>query len=428
MRQKNIMIFPAGSELGLELHRAFRDSKFVKVYGGTSVSDHAAFTYENLITGIPYIGTAGFVDKLNKAIRDYEIDYIYPAYDTVQVYLMEHQAEIDAKVVSADLETVQLLRSKKRTYDFLAGELFIPKTWNCAKDVPAFPVFVKPAESQGSEGARKINSREELEQALKLDSSLVICEYLSGDEVTVDCLTDQYGKLRSAKMRSRDRIRMGIAVRSRLLPLEDEVCQIAEILNERFRFVGAWFFQLKKNDVGAYRLLEVSPRIPGTCGLSRNVGINYPLLTLFVMWGYDISLITNDYEITLDRAFYSAYQINMDYETIYLDFDDTLLVNDRVNVTCIQLIYQWINQGKRIILLSKHTTNLQEDLQRYHIAETLFDDIIVIANEDEKVAYIEPERAIFIDDSFAERKKVKDTFDMPVFDVDMLEALIEYRR
>ena len=73
--------------------------------------------------------------------------------------------------------------------------------------------------------------------------------------------------------------------------------------------------------------MEVSPRVPGTMGLSRNMGINFPLLTLFDRWGYDIDIIDNEYEIMLDRAFYSAYKIEYEYEHVYVDYDDTLVID-----------------------------------------------------------------------------------------------------
>lgn len=112
------MIFPAGSEIGLEINRALKYSKFVKVYGATSVRDHSEMVYENLITDIPFLGKDNFIEKLNACIQECAIDYIYPAHDAIQIYLMEHQDEIRATIVSAPYETVKLLRSKKATYQF----------------------------------------------------------------------------------------------------------------------------------------------------------------------------------------------------------------------------------------------------------------------------------------------------------------------
>ena len=68
-----------------------------------------------------------------------------------------------------------------------------------------------------------------------------------------------------------------------------------------------------------------------------------------------------------------------------------------------------------------------KDLETYHIDKGLFQSIIVIGNDEEKYNYIKEEKAIFIDDSFAERKKVKDKLGIPVFDVDMIESLIDWR-
>lgn len=162
-------------------------------------------------------------------------------------------------------------------------------------------------------------------------------------------------------------------------------------------------------------------------GLSRNLGINFPLLTLFVFWGYDVSIIENEYDIMLDRAFYSAYEIGLQYNHIYLDFDDTITFGNAVNPDVMRFIYQSLNKGKKIHILSKHSTDLMKDLETYHIDKGLFQSIIVIGNDEEKYNYIKEEKAIFIDDSFAERKKVKDKLGIPVFDVDMIESLIDWR-
>lgn len=434
MQKCHVMIFPAGSEIGLEINRALKYSKFVKVYGATSVRDHSEMVYENLITDIPFLGKDNLIEKLNVCIQECAIDYIYPAYDAIQIYLMEHQDEIRAKIVSAPYETVKLLRSKKKTYQFFRkfGEgrdtSFIPKTWDNIEDVLKYPVFVKPAEGQGSEGAMLVTTKEELIRASEKDSSLVICEYLSGEEYTVDCFTDRHGNLIASKLRKRMRIRMGIAVRSEAIHKDEEVLRIAQVINSKIKMVGAWFFQLKKNCEGEYKLLEISPRIPGTCGLSRNMGINFPLLTLFCLWGEDVSIIDNEYGIMVERAFYSSYKIDIEYETVYLDYDDTLILDNRVNILCMTFIYQALQKGKKIVLLSKHGKDLLEDLSRKCIDKNIFSKIIILNKCDEKYKYITEVNAIFIDDSFAERKKVKEIKNIPVFDVDMIESLIDYRQ
>lgn len=425
--KKKLLIFPAGTEIAFEIVNALKYSKFVELYGGTSADDHSEFVYKNLIKGFPYVNDDRFLDYLNNVIDIYEIDCIYPAHDSVSVYLSDKCDEIHAQVIIADKETTNICRSKKATYKYLGDYSFIPKTYENADLVESYPVFVKPTVGQGSNGARKVASREELEEAIKQDDSLVICEYLPGMEYTVDCFTDNKGNLLVNKFRNRERIRNGIAVRSSQITTPSEISEIAQILNQKFRFIGAWFFQVKQDSNGKYKLLEISPRIPGTMGLSRNTGINFPMLTLFTFWGFDVSVIDNGYGITLDRAFYSAYKIDITYEYVYLDYDDTITINGMVNPDVMRFVYQSVNKGKKIIILSKHQTNLIEDMKKLYIDIGLFQDVKVIDNKDEKYKYITEKDSIFIDDSFAERKKVRDNVGIPVFDVDMIESLIDWR-
>lgn len=427
MKAKRLLIFPAGTEVAFEIVNALKYSKFVELYGGTSADDHSQFVYKNLITGFPCISESSFLEYLNDVIDNYEIDSVYPAHDSASVFFSIHAQEIHAQVIITDKKTTEICRSKKKTYEYLCEENFIPKTFFSVEDVETYPVFVKPNIGQGAVGTQIIYNSNELERAIHKDPSLIICEYLPGTEYTIDCFTDKNGLLLVSKIRDRQRVRAGISARSREYKPDQSIVNIAQIINKRLNFKGAWFFQVKKNLEGKYILMEISPRIPGTMGLSRNLGINFPMLTLFVFWGYEISIIDNGYDIILDRAFYSAYKIECEYDHIYIDFDDTITLNGVPNPEVIKYLYQAKNSGKIIHILSKHTGNIREDLKRCFLSECLFDEIKVIPIEDEKSNYILNKNAIFIDDSFTERKKIKDRLGIPVFDVDMIESLIDWR-
>ncbi|MBQ3516398.1 MAG: ATP-grasp domain-containing protein [Lachnospiraceae bacterium] len=426
-RKKNLLIFPAGTEIAFEILNALKFSKFINIYGGTSIDEHSEFVYSKLIKGFPFIGEDGFIEYLNKVISEYNIEYIYPAHDSVSMYLAEYADKINADVISAKYETVKICRSKAETYDFFRNKRFVPKIYESADAVEQYPVFVKPAVGQGSIGAKKIKNATQLENALEQDSSLVISEYLPGMEYTVDCFTDKNRQLRVTKLRDRQRIRAGISVRSKELPVDSDILEIANALNQGLEFRGAWFFQVKRNIEGEYRLMEVSPRVPGTMGLSRNMGINFPLLTLFDRWGYDIDIIDNEYEIMLDRAFYSAYKIEYEYEHVYVDYDDTLVIDGCVNTQLLTFLYQAHQKRKKIHLLTKHKGDIYADLKKMCISDLLFDEIKMIEMNDEKGNYICKNAAIFIDDSYAERRKIKDVLGIPVFDVDMVESLIDWK-
>lgn len=422
----NVLIFPAGSEIGLEIFNALKFNKALKIFGGTSTKDHSLYVYKNLITNLPYLEDNNFIDVLNDEIEKNCIDFIYPAHDSVGLFLTQNLEKIKAKVVTSPLETVDICRSKEKTYAHFADCDFIPKTYTDSSGINNYPVFVKPTVGQGSVGAIKCNNRDELERRLAEGDTVVICEYLEGMEYTIDCFTDKNGVLRVASLRDRARTKAGISVNSHHIIEDSEILRIANVINERLEFHGAWFFQMKKNRQGQYRMLEISPRIPGTMGLSRNRGINYPLLSIYNLLGYDVNISEHDYEIEVDRAFINRYSIGINYNCVYLDLDDTLELGDKINQWLVLFLYQCVNKGVEVYLITRHARDVHETLKKHKVSDDLFAQIIHIKDNSPKSSYINRKDAIFIDDSFRERNDVKEKCGICAFDLDQIEALIDW--
>ena len=95
-----------------------------------------------------------------------------------------------------------------------------------------------------------------------------------------------------------------------------------------------------------------------------------------------------------------------------------------VNTMLMRLIYQCINLNKEVILLTKHAYDLNKSLAKYRINSDLFDDIILVEPDKLKADYIDEVNAVFIDNHFPERLSVKEKCNIPVFDVDAIECLI----
>jgi len=425
-----VLVFPAGTEIAFEIHAALKNAKNIELYGATSVPCHAEMVFKRCEEGLPFVGDPALVDALNACIDKYSIDYVYPAHDSVLLELTEKQGLLHAMVVTSRKDTVRICRSKSMTYHWLYDRKawYLPEWYECPEDVDTFPVFAKPSVGQGAEGAMKADDREALDRVPVLETDYIFCEYLPGQEITVDCFTDRHGKLRYIGQRTRDRIRSGIAVRSHLMPLEESVEKIAKHLNEAFDFNGAWFFQLKEDRNGKYKLLEVAPRIAGTMGLTRNIGVNMPLLTLYNMMGTDVEILSNRTNLLLDRAFVSRFKMtDIKYDKVYVDYDDTLVLQDgKVNTMLLVFLYQAKDDGKKLILLTRHDGNIFEDLKEHNIDLALFDSLILLGKNGRKADYVDG-KAIFIDDSFAERKSVWGACQAPVFDLDMVESLLDWR-
>src|SRR5665213_4206811 len=114
--KKNILVFPCGSEIALEIFRSLKYSTHFNLIGGSSTDDHGKYIYEDYIGGIPYITDENFIPVMKKIADDRNIDAIYPTMDAVIVELKKHEEELGCKVISADLAVVETCLSKSETY------------------------------------------------------------------------------------------------------------------------------------------------------------------------------------------------------------------------------------------------------------------------------------------------------------------------
>ena len=424
--KRNILIFPGGTEIGLEIWNSLKDCKELNLFSaGSNVSNHAPFVFRNHSI-IPDVDHEGWIDPLNNIIKKFNIDYIIPAHDDVIVALALNSAHINAVIISSPLETCLITKSKTKTYEKFDGIIPVPKKFDKSLDMFKFPVFVKPDKGQGSQNAEIINNKESLKNALRDNSDLIVLEYLIGKEYTVDCFNHRKDGLLFCGGRERIRTRNGISMNSKLVsPKINKIfTEYAKKIIENIEIFGAWFFQMKQDKDGNYKLLEIAPRISGTMATNRVLGINFPLLSIYENEGLELELMINKYCVEIDRALINRYKTNIYYNKVYVDLDDTLIINGKLNTQLVKFLYQSINEDCEIILISKTLTEIHKTLKTWRI-ENIFDKIISLKKEDNKADYIDPIDSIFIDDSFSERKSVFKKHRIPTFDSSMIEILIK---
>ena len=172
------------------------------------------------------------------------------------------------------------------------------------------------------------------------------------------------------------------------------------------------------------KLLEVAARLGGSSSLCRAKGVNFPMLTLFDAFGYDVEVNENNYKVELDRALSNKYKIeNFFYSTIYIDYDDCILLENKINHQIISFLFKALNENKNIVLITRHSGDLIESLNKYKISN-LFDTIHHLKNNEKKSLFIDCKNSIFIDDSFKERNDISKTHNIPVFSPNMIEVLL----
>ena len=421
----NVLIFPSGSGVSKEIFDSLKYIRCINVYGTDADNNNFSYyQFKNLILGAPFIKdeeeTIHFIKEL---IKKYDIDCIYPAFDSIIVFLKKHENILGVKIISSPIDTCNICFSKKKTYELLKNDILVPKLIEL-DDTKSYPVFLKPECGYGSRDSFKINNDKELEFYSSTIKNNIICEYLPGDEYTIYCFSSNKYGLIYCEARQREKTINGLSVLTKHVNLP-QVKQIGQIISNKLKFIGSWFFQLKYNINNELTLLEIAPRIPGAACLHRNQGVNFPLLSIYEHFNIDIeNVLTNTYDISCYKCVENRFNISITYDTIYIDLDDTIILKNKVNTKMIQYLYHIKNNNKKIILITRNKEP-HKCLEKYYIHVNLFDQIIIVNKNEKKSNYINDVNSIFIDDSYQERSDVFNVNKINVFSCDMIETLFD---
>ncbi len=408
MKQYNILVFPCGTEIANEIINALSHHKYFKVKLASSAGNSYCNYRDQKINILPFVNDEKFDEELSSIVKIEAIDFIIPAHDDVAFKLSEIEERLNLKVIGQSQEVNEIVRFKDKTYKYFQDILPIADVYENEEELE-FPLFVKPKKGQGAQDSFLIqdeNAFKDFRKQYKSDE-FVWMEFLNDEEYTIDCFSDQ-GELLYAGGRTRERMTRGISVQSTFVKdqgLSSSFNEFATKISQKLNLHGLWFYQMKKDKNGQLKLLEIGPRVSGTMMLNRSRGVNFIELALFQKIGFDVEVIFNDIEISLGRALLPKYKTNISYTNLYIDFDDTLFLDEKeINTDVMKLIFQSKNEGKKVYLITKNQkNNLAKTLHSFGITQ-IFDDILHLDAKDTKVNYMKKE-SLLVDDSFVERKE-----------------------
>ena len=417
-----VMVFPAGEMNSAELCFALSRQVNIELFGASSIERMGRHLFKNYRNDLPLVNAPNFIEALQTQLDEWKIDVLIPTHDSIVEFLSDNRDQFACKLLIPSEQTSRACREKDYTMGLFKSNDFIPTIFATEADLPDESFFVKPNRGQGAFGARVIKPDSPVIAEIDWDNELV-CEYLPGDELTVDCFTDRHGTLIGVFPRTRDRVLGGISVAGKTLEATTEVREIADRINEELDFLGLWFFQIKQAVDNSWKLLEISARCSGTQCLTRARGVNLPLLSVYAVMGMDVSISENHIPVKMDRLLMPMFDFDYEIGTAYIDYDNTLVHSNGVDPEIIGLLYQFKREDVRIVLITRHAHDLSENLRRHCLSHSLFNEIVHINDKAPKSAHIDPRKAIFIDNAFAERLEVKQKLGIPVFDVEGAQVL-----
>jgi carbamoyl-phosphate synthase large subunit len=271
---------------------------------------------------IPAASQPEFIGEMMRICREKQIQVLLPLV-TRELELLSQSVtdfrDVGTSVVVSDADKLHMANDKALlmqtliTANIPVAECYTahsgPEIEMFAKKLgyPQKKVCIKPALSNGSRGMRILdasagslasffeqkpnNTHTTLESVLNIFKdailpTMLVMEYLPGEEYTVDALLDNGQPL---VILSRKRISMnnGISVAGEF-ENNKEIMDYASVVFKATGLHGPNGLQVKRSETGEFRILEINPRLQGSTTTALGMGINLPFLAVQQAIGIDV--------------------------------------------------------------------------------------------------------------------------------------------
>ncbi len=280
-----------------------------KVHAANS-SDCAAFEYADRAVLAPLIYDREYIPFLLDYCKENRIDLLLPLFDVdvpVLAAAREEFASVGTTVVTADRRGAEICNDKWQTYRQLKDAGFcVPAAWIDPEEAlhavreggAAWPLIVKPRWGMGSLGIYAADDEESLRvfltwgrkqirdsymkyEAAKDESrSMLIQEYLNGQEYGLDVMNDLEGNVRGVSVRKKLAMRAG-ETDSAVTAEDPELMALGWRLGEFLRHRGNLDVDVIASG-GRNYVLEMNARFGGGYPFSHAAGVDLP--QALVLW------------------------------------------------------------------------------------------------------------------------------------------------
>ena len=155
-------------------------------------------------------------------------------------------------------------------------------------DLEPISLFCEAGIGKGSRDTHRCATREELDFHMLPARDMLIQEYLPGEEYTVDVLSDLSGAPVLAVPRAASKRRRHLLQRT---GFRDEEIWSGFCLDlaRHLGLKGPTCMQLKRDEAGRPKFMEVNPRIGGGSMFTTLAGVNIPILLLRLIAGMELA-------------------------------------------------------------------------------------------------------------------------------------------
>lgn len=279
-----VLITGAGTTNAISVLKSLRlnNDRSIRVYMGDTNPDCAGVHLGDKFVCMPNAGDADFEEKVIEICQKLQIDLVIPIID----YEFKNWSELyknllskGTRVVISNPRVIDLCTKKDRTIKYFKSiGIPCPPTWhiNQIKDPKTlpFPIFIKPRCGRGSLNTFRADNVEEYLYYMRKHDDMIVQPLLSGEEVTIDIISDFEGRFLGACPRLRVEVKSGQAYRSLTMD-SPEIIEHGKTIVEGLPIVGPSNIQCFLTDNGP-QFFEINPRFSAGSILSAKAGLNGP--------------------------------------------------------------------------------------------------------------------------------------------------------
>ena len=290
---------------------------------------------------VPKRDDPDFLERLLDIVAQEQCSVIYPLSTIDQEYFAAHDdffGKRGIRMVVSDFHSVSTANDKLKLYDLckqtgipVADYVPLPEVALLDRALhdlgyPQQPVIFKLSQGTAARGLALIQEGVSLFASIhqpsgplqmspaELSQSLnrmqwahgILCEYLPGDEYSVDVLS-WHGESLVSVVRQRYASVGGLALHAEVVD-DLEVRELAETVVRELNLSYTSNVQFRRKADGTPCLMEINPRIPGTIGLTIEAGVNMPALALELALGRPVSRqFSIDYGLRIMRYWGGFY-------------------------------------------------------------------------------------------------------------------------
>lgn len=232
---------------------------------------------------VPRLSEEAYVPALLDICIKEAVDLVIPLIDSELLLLARNRQlfeEAGVKLLLSSYELNQICCDKTATYRFFAANgIETPRVY-AEEDLTlgqyTFPLLIKPVNGSSSKGVFKIENEKELRFFLDYIPDAMVQEYVSGDEYTVDVMTDWNGRIKTIVPRLRIETRAGEVSKGTTRKDTAIIQAVESVVRALPGPVGCLTLQCFRREDGSITFIEINPRFGGGIPLSIEAGAAFP--------------------------------------------------------------------------------------------------------------------------------------------------------